>query len=87
MAVKIQRDHENGVKTRYERITSYSWADGTHTVTIAQYINLETRKNDQVFQWVGYELPGTLDIETGVNLTSLYDTLKTLPEFTGAEDC
>jgi hypothetical protein len=86
MAVKIQRSHPNGVTTRYERISSYSWADGVHSVTVAQYINLETRKNDQVFQWIGYELPA-LDIETGVNLASLYEALKLLPEFIGAEDC
>jgi hypothetical protein len=87
MALKMQRDHANDMKTRYERIIGYSWADDVHTATVAQYINLENRRNDQVFQWTGYELPGTLDIETGVNLTSLYDALKTLPEFAGTEDC
>jgi len=94
MALKLDSIDARGVKVRYHRIVAASamWPPDktppTLTVGLRSYVNKELRDRETkgaatAIRTVAVEVP-MLDT---ITLPALYQAVKALPEWAGAEDC
>ena len=88
MALCKQQIAENGVVTSYHRV-SHVFLDGNRlNCTLESYVSHDYREKEQVAERKTYYFEITIEEEESMGIRALcYSKIKTLPEWSDAEDC
>ena len=88
MALCKEKISENGIATNYHKVSHVFLEGNRLNCTLESYVSQNYREKEQVAERQTYYFEITVEEEESMGIRALcYSKIKTLPEWSDAEDC